>query len=107
MIFNIYTLKELVATIYADFEKKEVSVTNYTNVIIDRPFGINEHPTWERFEQYLESRCIPRTRHHLDWHLKELGLTEYNPLEIIKRTDGKMAGDYFSIEVIENEKDKE
>jgi len=41
----------------------------------------------------LEDRCVPRTRYNIDEILKDMGMTEYNPFEFVKRTQGRMADD--------------
>lgn len=58
-----------------------------------RAFGVVEHPTWDDFTWFLESRCFPKTRDHAKDILKEMGLPFYDPLLIIEKTDGRMAGD--------------
>ena len=57
-------------------------------------------PTFEEYEEFLESRCFPRTRKWVDLELKKLGLPFYDPLMIIEKTGGRMVEDDFSIEVI-------
>lgn len=58
--------------------------------------------TWEEFQRFLEDRCIPRQRTGLQKYLEALGLEEYDPLAIIEKTGGRMAGDqqWLSIEVM-------
>lgn len=50
-------------------------------------------PDWKDFEYFLEERCFPRTRDHAEEILKELGLPFYDPLLIVEKTKGYMAGD--------------
>ena len=38
-----------------------VRIRNYTNNIMMRAFGMNTEPTFEDYEEFLESRCFPRT----------------------------------------------
>ena len=49
----------------------------------------------------LESRCVPRQRDGLSHYLTELGLDHYDPLEIIRKTAGRMAEDHFWIKILE------
>ena len=56
-------------------------------------------PTWDDFQNFLEERCIPRARAGLREYLEALGLDEYDPLEIIKKTSGRMAEDQQWIEI--------
>ena len=45
--------------IYVDFEHQKVRIINRTDDIMKRAFGVNENPTWEDFEAFLEERCFP------------------------------------------------
>ncbi|MED9969369.1 MAG: hypothetical protein UFA98_05070 [Ruminococcus sp.] len=51
--------------------------------------------------EFLEERCIPRTRDGLKYYLDAIGVDEYNPFEIIKKTQGRMAEDHQWIELSE------
>lgn len=50
---------------------------------------------------FLEERCIPRQREGIREYLDALGLDEYDPWEIVKCTQGRMAEDQQWIEVTE------
>ena len=95
MIFEFYRFEELIATIEADYKSNRVVVTNYTDDIMDRPFGRKDNITWSDWEYFLESRCFPRTRDHADMILQEMGLDHYSPLDIVLKTEGRMAEDHF------------
>ncbi len=105
--FNWYKGEQLIAEIKADFSAKEVSVTNYTDKILDRPFGIKENPSWSDFEKFLESRCVPRTRNHIKWYLESIGVQNYVPLDIIHKTKGHMEEDQFLLIDTEYDYDEE
>lgn len=62
--------------------------------MIHRAFGIKAKPTWEDFEEFLESRCFPRTRDGLRMILDDIGLDFYDPLAIVEKTKGRMAEDF-------------
>ena len=97
----LYKHKNEVSTaITVNEELKKVSIVNYTKNPLYRAFGINEHPTFEDFENFLESRCFPKTVDELGLHLQELGLTDYDPYKIIEKTNGKLGGDSFSLEIV-------
>ena len=91
---------EIYTRILADFTDKTVCVENYTDNLIKTAFGNNTMPTWDDFMEFLEERCVPRERTGIFEYLEALGLDEYNPLEIIKRTQGRMAEDDQWIEVL-------
>lgn len=81
-------------TIYVNFTKEEVRVQNWTQDLIHRAFGVLEHPGWEDFQRFLESRCFPRTRDKMKYILKDMGLQSYDPWEIVQITKGRMAEDH-------------
>lgn len=103
MVVRYYDRDVLCSVITVDWNNKTVSVVNYTDTLIKRAFGVNENPTVEDFEEFLEERCFPRTKQCLKWHLKQIELTEYNPLEIVKKTNGRMYGDEQWLEVEDDE----
>lgn len=95
-----YMLKNEVCTIIDVNEReKRVQIYNFTRDNIKRAFGVNEHPTYEEYEEFLESRCFPRSRDKMKLILKELDLPFYEPLMIIEKTAGKMAEDEFWIKI--------
>ena len=79
--------------------EQRVKIKNYVTDPLYRAFGKNEHPTYEEYEEFLESRCFPRTRDKMKILLEELNLPFYDPLMIIQKTKGKMAEDDFRIEI--------
>ena len=89
--------------IYADFRTRTVHIVNHTDDLIFRAFGIKEEPTWEDFEHFLESRCFPKTRGNCKDLLKAYGLENvgYDPLEIVKKTGGRMAEDHMYLVIEE------
>ena len=103
MIIEFRNKRGVGTTIYADFEKREIHIENHTDHILDTAFGINEHPTWEQFEKFLESRCMPRTMHHVEWLLADIGLDHYDPLSIIEKTNGRVAGDNYWLDIVEKD----
>lgn len=80
---------------------KKVSIKNYTENILDRAFGINSLPDYNDFLKLLERRCFSETADGLKLRLEELGLTEYNRIEIIKRTNGILEKDNYSLSIVE------
>lgn len=62
--------------------------------LLHTAFGCNKAPSWEDYQAFLEDRCIPRARAGLRDYLATIGLEEYDPLEIIKKTSGRMAEDH-------------
>jgi len=80
-----------------DFLRKKIHIENKTDNIIYRAFGRNENPSWEDFQQFLYSRCFPKSRGNLDLFLEDLGIDNYDPLRIIEKTKGRCAEDNMHI----------
>jgi transcriptional regulator with XRE-family HTH domain len=76
-----------------DFLNQKVYIQNKTNDILHRAFGIVETPTWDDLDEFLRERCFPESRGNRKQILRELGLTEYDPLQIVEKTKGRTADD--------------
>ncbi len=85
----------LLTEIFADYKTQTVSIINHTDNLLFRAFGVNETPTWDDYNHFLEERCFPRTRANCRDLLEAYGLGNigYEPIEIIKKTGGRMAED--------------
>lgn len=90
---------DICTIIDVDEHLRKVRVHNYTNNFISRAFGKNEHPTFEEYEAFLESRCFPRTRDKMKLILADLDLPFYDPFLIIEKTQGRMAEDNYWIRI--------
>ncbi len=84
---------EICTTIDIDFMNKKIYILNHTNDIIHRAFGVVANPTWDDFEQFLERRCFPKTRANIKNILRDIDVPNYDPLQIIEKTEGRMAED--------------
>lgn len=93
MMIEFYDKETLCTKIIADCTDKTLSVQNTTEHIVKTAFGRKETPTWDDLQSFLEERCIPRSRSGIREYLEAIGVEEYNPLEIIKKTNGRMAED--------------
>lgn len=85
--------KRICTVIYADFLAQKILVENRTDDMLYRAFGVIEQPTWQDFEQFLLSRCFPQSRGYAGDILRHLGLTSYDPLQIVEATGGRTAED--------------
>lgn len=90
---------ELCTVIDVDFKHEKVYVENQTDKVLLTAFGVNKNPDWEAFNDFLESRCVPRTRCGMKRILKENELNSYDPLQMIERTQGRMAEDHHWIRI--------
>ena len=96
---NYYNDQELCTVILADFTDRTLYVENKTNNLVKTAFGKKQLPLWKDFVSFLEERCIPRGRVGLREYLETIGLDEYDPWEIVKKTQGRMAEDQQWIEI--------
>ena len=92
----------LCTEIIADKTEHSLCVENHTHNTIKTAFGNNTMPTWEQLQLFLEERCIPRARAGLREYLDVIGVEEYDPIEIIQKTEGRMAEDdqWIKMEVL-------
>ena len=97
--FRFYNFDELCTVIYADFTDETIIHQDYTSNLVKTAFGRRTQPSWQDFMGFLEERCIPRTRAGLREYLEAIGGLEYDPIEIIKKTQGRMAEDYQWLEI--------
>ena len=96
-----YKYKDTLCTVIdIDFLHKKINIENKTDNIIHRAFGVVENPDWHQFEEFLESRCFPRSRAHLKEVLRDVGVDSYDALQIIEKTKGRMAEDKQWIEIV-------
>lgn len=90
---------QLCTVIDVDERSKDLYVVNYTDHFLKKAFGNLEKPTYEQYEEFLESRCFPRQRDKMKLMLKDLDLPFYDPMMIIEKTEGRMEGDDFWIRI--------
>ena len=91
----------LCTTILADETAEKVLIENHTSDPLYTAFGVNNNPDWQDYQNFLEERCIPKSRAGLQEYLNAIGVDEYNPVEIIRKTKGRMAEDQSWLEVTE------
>ena len=103
MRMNFMNRNNLCTTINIDFKHEKIEIHNYTEQIPLRAFGVVTNPTWDDFEYFLEDRCFPRTRDHAKEILREMNLPFYDPLLIVEKTQGRMAGDHQWIMILHRE----
>ncbi len=97
-LFYMYK-DQLCTLIDVDERMQVVKIINYNRNRQFRAFGVNENPTYSDYEEFLESRCFPKSRDKMKLILRDLNLPFYDPLMIIEKTQGRMAEDDFWIKV--------
>ena len=93
MRLEFYDGETLCTEVIADFTDKTLSAENKTEHMVKTAFGKNEVPVWADLLRFLEERCVPKSRSGIREYLETIGVDEYDPLEIIKKTKGRMAED--------------
>lgn len=88
--FDIMYKNELVTEVTVCENK--VSITKHNNNVAIQPFYGGDITT-KRVEDFLKSRCFNPARPDREKLLASLGLENYNPLSIIKKTHGHMFHD--------------
>ncbi len=98
---NYYNNNDLCTTIAADYSEKIIKFSNFTDNSVYTAFGIKHNVSWYDYNSFLEDRCIPKNRMGIRDYLISIGIYEYAPIEIIKKTHGRMAEDNQWIKVEE------
>lgn len=70
---------------------KDCANKNYVDNVQFTAFGSNTEPSIADYEDFLESRCLPRSRDKIKLELKESDIPFYDPYLIVKKTQGRMA----------------
>ena len=96
---HFYDGDKLCTEIAADFTDHSISAENHITNPVKTAFGNNASPSWEDFQSFLRERCIPKERDGLREYLEALSLDEYDPLQIVCKTQGRMAEDSQWLEV--------
>ena len=91
----------LCSVIYADFTDQTLTAENFVKDPVKTAFGNYKCPCWEDLQAFLEERCIPKQRDGLQNYLRELQLDAYDPMAIIKKTEGRMAEDQQWLQIEE------
>ena len=90
---------DVCTVIDVDDLNRKVKIYNYTDNVIYRAFGNVEEPSYKEYEEFLESRCFPRSRDNIKLYLKQLDIPFYDPFMIVRKTEGRMAEDNFYIKI--------
>ena len=98
--YRYYDGDILCTVILADFTAEQICIENKVVALLDTAFGVNETPSWEDFLAFLADRCIPKTRKGLDRYLDAVGVPEYDPVQLVEKTQGRMAEDHKWLEII-------
>lgn len=101
LILYYYDEDKLCTKICADQTAHQLAIENEVSSPLSTAFGVNRKPTWEDLQVLLKDRCVPQERDGLKYYLSDLGLDCYDPLAIIRKTEGRMAEDSCWIKIVE------
>ncbi|MBT2290414.1 hypothetical protein J7E73_14940 [Paenibacillus albidus] len=102
--FEVLEHDRVIAKIKLDYMNQTVDVWQDNSVSpIFLPFPTKKKVNVGDVLDYFESRCFPRTRHHVDKVLQSLNLRDYVPTEIVKQTHGVLYDDYVWIRFSDEE----
>lgn len=101
MEFTIMHKNKEVEEIKVNFSSGEIE---YKNIIDEIPLKqFNKKPDLFQIFDWLEERSYPRNRTNVNELLREIGLTHYDPKEIVKKTHGVMWEDFICIKFKDEE----
>ncbi|MFF2092707.1 hypothetical protein [Paenibacillus sp. NPDC058174] len=96
--FEVLEHDQVIAKVKLDYSNQNVEVWQDDKVSpVFLPFPGKKKVLVSDVLDYFESRCLPRTRHHIDKVLQSLGLSDYVPADIVKKTHGVLYDDYVWI----------
>ena len=90
--FEVYWKDEITARVYV--KKKNVIVSRFSDNP-GRQLFAEKKMTRYQLGKILELRCFEKGRPDIDEILKHLGLKEYNPYEIVRKTHGVSHNDFI------------
>ncbi len=97
--YSFYNFEVLCTVIYADHTDHTLYMENHTDNLVKTAFGKKNFPEWNDFCEFIEERCIPRQRDGIREWLEYNNLDEYDPFQIILKTEGRMAEDHQWLKV--------
>lgn len=90
--FEVYWRDEITARVYV--KPTEVVISRYTDNPAKQLFSAKKMTRYQ-LGKILEMRCWEKSRPDIGGILNKLGLSEYNPYEIVRKTHGVSYNDYI------------
>ena len=94
--FEVLNKDFVIAFVRFDYAKQKLHVENYGKNFMDSAV-LGEAASIESIHDWFEERCFPRTRADKEFLLSALGLTEYAPYNIVRKTNGVLFEDTYWI----------
>lgn len=66
---------------------------------------LQQHPEFKHVLDFLESRCVPRTRIDINDILRAYGLREYNPMLMCRKSHGRSPTDFIWVKFDDDPED--
>jgi hypothetical protein len=96
--FEVLEHDQVIAKVKLDYMNQTVDVWQDSSVSpVFLPFPGKQKVLVSDVLEYFESRCLPRTRYNVEKALRLIGLSEYVPTNIVKKTHGVLYDDYVWI----------
>jgi len=96
MKFEILNGDTVISCVRYVYASKELIIENYGEHFMDKNI-LNGVSTIEELSDWFETRCFLRSRADVDFHLNALGLKEYSPYNIARKTNGALFEDNYWI----------
>lgn len=93
MKFDYYWRDKITTEVDAT-DLDNIKIVNHTDDFVQRAFGVKEKPTADDLYYFLKSRVFPRSRVNCEQLLEDLGLTNYSPYDISRKTYGTILEDF-------------
>lgn len=87
--FDVFWKDELQAHVKINPETSEVDVTSYSDNVVENPFAVLPCDI-HYVNDFISDRCFEKNNASRDFFLQDLGLSTYNPWEIVPITHGFM-----------------
>lgn len=92
--FDVMWKDDVIASVSITNNRKDIKIKKFNNDIYKQPFMYGKMDL-DRVYQFISYRCFEEGRGDKEELLELLGLEEYNPWEIIKKTHGRLFEDYL------------
>ncbi len=93
LIFDYMNKDDVCSHVEVDLTTKQILCEDFTDVKHHLVFAKRPH-TIDNLNFFFETRCFPRGREDEKDILEFLGLRQYNPLDIVRKTHGAMHKDF-------------
>ena len=94
--FEILNCDKVIFRVQYDYLTKKLDSECLSDWFMDKNLFKNVQSMTDLCD-WFETRCFLRTREDVDFHLDAIGLTEYSPYNIVRKTNGALFEDTYWI----------